>query len=408
MKLSQLRSIERRLDEYVEDFSAELGRSERRYWCKLYLTGLLLDGERKSIEPMAARVPGGEEQAMQQFVNQSPWEHEPVQEKLLKLMHQRYGSPKGALVLDDTTLPKKGENSVGVAYQYCGALGKLANCQTVVTWHYCGEREHFPLLGELYLPKTWIDKPDKLRRVGTPEEKWKFREKWKIALDLLDRLTEWVEYEVIVADAGYGEIRPFLHELDCRNQTFIVQIPDHHCFWPADIEVNEEQKKTGRPRQFQSIADPQLQPLSAKAWRERVEQEELKWRKVKLPLQKKKTVLVAAVRVRETTTKAWRRPGPERWLLIERLSDGSHKYYVSNAPVGASMKQMILWAHQRWKVEQGYQHMKEELGLDHFEGRSWRGLHHHVTLCFMAYCFLALIRHRKKSQLDLARNQKVA
>jgi SRSO17 transposase len=404
MKLSQLRSIEKHLDEYVEGFSAALRRSERRYWCKLYLTGLLLDGERKSIEPMAARVPGGEEQAMQQFVNQSPWEHEPVQEKLLKLMHQRYGSPKGALVLDDTTLPKKGENSVGVAHQYCGALGKVANCQAVVTWHYCGEREHFPLLGELYLPQSWIDEPDKLRRAGIPEERWKFREKWKIALDLLDRLTEWVEYEVIVADAGYGEIRPFLHELDRRNQTFIAQIPDHHGFWPAEVEVDEEQKKMGRPRQFQAIADPQLRPLSAKAWRERVEQEKLKWHKVKLLLQKKKTVLVAAMRVRETTTQAWRRPGPERWLLIERLSDGSHKYYVSNAPVGTSVKQMILWAHQRWKVEQGYQHMKEELGLDHFEGRSWRGLHHHVTLCFMAYCFLMLIRHRKKSQLDLARN----
>src|SRR5215470_11842128 len=347
MKLSQLRSIERRLDEYVEGFSAELGRSERRYWCKLYLTGLLLDGERKSIEPMAARVPGGEEQAMQQFVNQSPWEHEPVQEKLLKLMHQRYGSPKGTLVLDDTTLPKKGENSVGVAHQYCGALGKLANCQAVVTWHYCGEREHFPLLGELYLPQSWIDEPDKLRRVGIPEEKWKFREKWKIALDLLDRLTGLVEYEVIVADAGYGEIPPFLHELDRRNQTFIVQIPNHHCFWPAEVEVDEEQKKMGRPRQFQTIADPQLQPLSAKGWRERVEQEKLKWRKVKLPLQKKKTVLVAAVRVRETTTQAWRRPGPERWLLIERLSDGSYKYYLSNAPHQTSVKQMLGWAHPR-------------------------------------------------------------
>src|SRR5215471_3461411 len=99
--------------------------------------------------------------------------------------------PKSSL--DDTTLPKKGDNSVGVAHQYCGALGKLANCQAVVTWHYCSEREHFPLLGELYLPQSWIDEPDKLRRTGIPEEKWKFREKWKIALDLLDSLTEWVE-----------------------------------------------------------------------------------------------------------------------------------------------------------------------------------------------------------------------
>jgi SRSO17 transposase len=408
MKLSQLKSIEKRLDDYVEGFSAELGRSERRYWCKLYLTGLLLEGERKSIEPIAGRVPGGDEQALQQFVNQSPWKYEPIQEKLLKLMYQRYGGSKGVLVLDDTSLPKKGENSVGVAHQYCGALGKVANCQAMVTWHYCGEREHFPLLGELYLPQSWIDDPDRLQRAGVPEEKWKFREKWRIALDLLDRLKEWVEYEVIALDAGYGEIRPLLHQLDKRNQTFVAQIPDHHCFWPAEIEIDQEQKKMGRPRQFQTIADPQLRPLSAKGWREQVEQKKLKWHKIKLPLQKKKTVMVAAIRVRETTTQAWRRPGPERWLLIERQSDGSHKYYLSNASVKTSVKKMILWVHQRWKVEQGYQQMKEELGLDHFEGRSWRGLHHHLTLCFMAYCFLMLVRQRKKSLLDLARNQEVA
>ncbi len=164
MQVAELKKIEKELGTFVEDFAPEFGRAERRYWCKLYVMGLLLDGERKSIEPMAGRVPGGNEQALQQFVNQSPWAHEPVQEKLVRRLVRRSGQGKGVLVLDDTTLPKKGDASVGVARQYCGALGKVTNCQAIVTWHFCGPRAHFPLLGEVYLPQSWIMDPPKLER----------------------------------------------------------------------------------------------------------------------------------------------------------------------------------------------------------------------------------------------------
>ena len=179
MQVAELKKVEKELGAFVEEFAPELGRTERRYWCKLYLTGLLLDGERKSIEPLAQRVPGGNEQALQQFVNQSPWAHEPMQDKLVRRLVRGSGMGKGVLVLDDTTLPKKGEASVGVARQYCGALGKVANCQAIVTWHYCGPRAHFPLLGEVYLPQSWIANPSKLERAGVPEDKRGFREKWK-------------------------------------------------------------------------------------------------------------------------------------------------------------------------------------------------------------------------------------
>jgi SRSO17 transposase len=351
---------------------------------------------------LAQRVPGGNEQALQQFVNQSPWAHEPVQAKLYRRLVQRSGSGKGVLVLDDTSLPKKGKHSVGVAPQYCGALGKVANCQAIVTWHYSGARRHFPLLGELYLPQSWTAAPAKLRQAGVPPTKWQFREKWKLALELLDQLRGELPYEAIVTDAGYGEIRPFLHALDQREQLFVAQIPESHCFWPATVALEERGRPGGRPRRFPMIADPQAQPLSAKAWRQQAESGKLRWQKITLALQRKKTVAVAAVRVRETTTQAWRRPGPERWLLFERHRDGSYKYYLSNAPLQTSVKQMVGWAHHRWKIEQGYQQLKEELGLDHFEGRSWRGLHHHLTLCFLAYGFLQLLRQKKKRPLDSA------
>src|SRR4029078_11464949 len=150
------------------------------------------------------------------------------------------------------------------------------------------------------------------------------------------------------------------------------------------------------------------QPLSAKAWRQQAEAGKLRWQKITLALQRKKMVVVAAVRVRETTTPHRRRPGPERWLLIERHRDGRCKYYLSNAPRHTSVRRMLNWAHHRWKIEQSYQQLKEELGLDHFEGRSWRGLHHHLTLCFLAYGFLQPLRQKKKRPLDSASSASLA
>jgi SRSO17 transposase len=401
MKFSQLQSLEKQLSDFVEQFAPVLGRSERRYWCKLYLTGLLLDGERKSIEPLATRLPGGDEQCLQQFVNQSPWPQEAVQRQLICLLAKRFGKNPGVLALDDTSLPKKGEHSVGVARQYCGALGKVANCQAIVTWHFTNSKAvHYPLLGQLYLPESWTADPERLERAGVPEANFIFRKKWQIALDLLDQMPEEVAYEAVVMDAGYGEIREFLGELDKRQVTFVAQAPESHGFWPADIAVTTAQKPIGRPRKFETVADPKAQPLSAKQWRLQLEASSAKWQEVKLSLQKEKSVKVLAVRLRETVEQAWRRPGPERWLLIEKRADGSHRYWVSNAAINTTIRQMILLGHQRWQVEQGDQQMKEELGLDHFEGRSWRGLHHHLTLCFMAYGFLRLVQERKKSEVN--------
>jgi SRSO17 transposase len=167
------------------------------------------------------------------------------------------------------------------------------------------------------------------------------------------------------------------------------------------------QKALGRPRKFETIADPRRSLYRPSKWRLQLEASGAQWQEITLPLQSQKTVSVLRIRVRETVAEAWRRPGAERWLLIEKRSDGSHSYWVSNAGEDISAKQLILWGHQRWQVEQGYQQMKEELGLDHFEGRSWRGLHHHLTLCFMAYGFLRLEQARKKNEDDRAWDQEI-
>src|SRR5215204_1585163 len=230
MKLSQLRSIERRLSDFVEEFAPELGRAERRFWCRQYLTGLILDGERKSIEPLASRVPGGNEQSLQQFVNQSPWAHEPVQEKLLNRVHRGYGQKQGVLVLDDTSFPKQGKASVGVAHQYCGALGKVANCQVVVSAEYVAEEPessrplHWPVSGRLYLPEGWAKDPERRERSHVPREVI-VRSKPQIVLCLVDLSREWgVPFEVVVADSGYGKYPSFLGGLEEREVAYVCGV----------------------------------------------------------------------------------------------------------------------------------------------------------------------------------------
>jgi SRSO17 transposase len=233
MTAKQVAVIRQQLQGFVEEFAQELGRSERRHWCGKYLEGLLREGERKSIEPLAARV-GGDDQALQQFVNQSPWEHAAVLHRLRQQMGRR-AQDGGVLVLDDTSLPKQGRHSVGVARQYCGALGKIANCQSIVTWHWTGAGLHWPLAAQLYLPAEWTDDPARMNRAGVPAEAQRFREKWRIALALFDEMKPQLPaYEAIVFDAGYGVVQPLLAELEKREEPYLAQVPGNLAAWPAE------------------------------------------------------------------------------------------------------------------------------------------------------------------------------
>lgn len=393
MNFKELKAVQKELVAFVEIFRPELGRSERRHWCGMYLSGLMLDGERKSIEPMAARLEGGDTQAMSQFVNQSPWGFEPTQARIREYLVDRF-DPKAEesfLTLDDTTFPKKGKHSVGVAHQYCGAMGKQANCQTLVSWQFASPEVHFPLSGELYLPESWTSDLKRMKNAGVPERRFQFREKWRLALDQLDLFRDQVPHEGILCDAGYGQSKEFLHALDDRNELFLAQIPSHMSFWAADVPVGFSQKRTGRKTKHETLQDRRRKPKQAKKWKKELESKPELWKTVVIPHQTRKRIEVAAIRVRETDNSYYRRPGKERWLLIERIktTDGiEYKYHLSSFPLETAIRKLAIAAHVRWKIEQGYQQLKEELGLDHFEGRSWLGFHHHVTLCFMAYAFL--------------------
>jgi len=203
---AQVEKCRERLQRFLVDLVEPLGRSERKHWSEVYIRGLLLDGERKSIEPLAARVGDGNVQAMQQLVGQSPWEWIPVWERLAKRMTAEL-EPDSAWVVDDTGFPKQGDHSVGVERQYSGTLGKVGNCQVAVSLHHVGEQGHTILGWRLYLPETWVKDGERRKEAGIPKDIF-FKTKWQLGLDIIDQARGWgLEDRIVVSDGGYGEHR---------------------------------------------------------------------------------------------------------------------------------------------------------------------------------------------------------
>ena len=390
-----------RLCDYATLFAADFPQSKPARWAGVYLQGLLLDGERKSIEPLSHRVTLPEdltsadpEQALQQFVNQSPWDEHKVLTRYRAHLAHTFASPDGIFLFDDVSFPKQGTHSVGVQRQYCGALGKKANCQVAVSVHYVSPLGHYPLDARLYLPNTWLGDNKRLDRAGVPKDQRRARTKPAIALDLLDRVrAEGLPGRAVVADAGYGVSGDFRAGLEQRGLTYIVGIT-------ADFVVFTDRPRwvapapgRGRPRTRPRLATDNSRPVAVGELAGGIRRRKVTWREgTKGPLAGR----FAWLRVwpgQGWSTGACAVAGPI-WLLIEEQADGQLKYAFSNLPTDATcLRAVRLWT-SRWPVEQGYQQLKEELGLDHFEGRSWRGFHHHVAMTLLAYGFLLLERHR--------------
>ncbi len=395
-----------RLDEYASQFMADFGLIIRRYWAGVYLQGLMLDGERKSIQPMAQRVNvpgwhGDTMQALQQFVNQSPWDEQAVLRTYRRLLAAALADAAGVIVIDDTGFAKKGRHSAGVGRQYSGTLGKTDNCQVAVSLHYAAPRGDYPLALRLFLPETWTSQPERMQAVRVPAETQAPCTKGEIALDLLDQVrAEGLAHRAVVADAGYGLSVDFRRGLEDRHEQYVVGIAGKEAVFsePPTWAVGPDTQR-GRPPTRRYVAADTPQPVVVKQLAEALERTPLSWRQgTKGPLHAE----FAWVRV--WPANRWQHgraaadvPALEseaRWLLVEWRTDGSIRYALSNLPAETPMLEAVgLWK-TRWQVEQGYQQLKEELGLDHFEGRSWPGFHHHATLCFLAYGFLALERLR--------------
>lgn len=400
---AQIERCRKRMDQFLTDLVEPIGRSERRHWAAVYVRGLLLNGERKSIEPLAARLPDGNVQALQQFIGQSPWEWDAVWERLGKRMTAEL-EPEAAWVVDDTGFPKQGSHSVGVSRQSSGTLGKTGNCQIAVSVHHVGEEGNAPLGWRLYLPESWASDERRRLDAGIPAEVV-FRPKWELALDIIDQIRGWgLADRVVLADAGYGESTEFRQELEQRQLRYIVGVAPQVGVWLEPPQATLlKPMRTGRPPSTLHYGDQR--PLSAKTVAQQAKGwKTIGWREGSRGRLKSR---FWAGRVQPSHGfHEGKAPLKEVWLLVEwpESEQEPTKYFFCDLPADYSLRRLVRLTKCRWKIEQDYQQLKEELGLDHYEGRSWQGWHHHVTLVMMAHAFLTLetLRGKKNYWVDPA------
>ncbi|MPR13670.1 IS701 family transposase [Microvirga tunisiensis] len=388
---------EHELQSWLEPFLKPLRHPARRRMCPLYVAGLIGPGDRKSLQPMAARVAPADYDQLHHFVAVGPWDEAPLDAELLAQANQLVGGPDAILVIDDTALLKKGTHSVGVASQYAGVVGKKANCQSLVSLTLAKGEVPVPIVLRLFLPETWIRDPERLKHAGVPETLWVERSKPEIALEELQRMMQaGVSFGAVVTDAGYGISAPFRQGLSALGLLWAVGIPRIQKVYPADVRLGPAPRTRGGPRK---TPIPDAEAVASEAMLAKSSWRRITWRRgTKGPLRAK----FAAVRVRVADGPAVRLqgrtgqhlPGDEVWLVGEHRTSGERKYYLSNLPPDTSLKQLASLIKARWVCEQAHQQLKEELGLDHFEGRSWRGLHRHALLTLIAYLFLQHLRLR--------------
>jgi SRSO17 transposase len=398
----RLALVRGRLEAFASEmFDGALVRSEQRKWGGVYLRGLMLDGKRKSIEPMAARLVDGDEQCLQQFVNQSPWDERVVRASLARRMCAEI-EPE-MWVIDDTGFAKKGRFSVGVGRQYSGTLGRVENCQVGVSVNAATDRASCPLDWRIFLPEAWDDDRERRARAHVPDEV-RHREKWRLALDMLDELAEGgLRPPVVGADAGYGESTEFRRGLDDRQIPYVVQVK------PSTSALAEHVRREradyggrGRPPVARYRATPSsLKDLVLAAGKRAAEG--VSWREGSRGRMHSRFL---AVRVKPANrqliaaAQADDRELDVRWLLAEWPSDADAPtdYWLSSLPADTDLKTLVRLAKLRWRIEHDYRELKHGLGLDHFEGRSYRGWHHHVTLVSVAHAFLTLERRRPRTR----------
>jgi len=379
------------LETWLAPFLADLTHPAQRRMCPAYIAGLIGPGDRKSIQPLAARTGDVGYDQLHHFIASGTWDAAPFESRLLSEADRLVGDGKGYLVIDDTALPKKGRASVGVAPQYASSQGKTANCQSLVSVT-LASREVPVMVGlRLFLPESWTDDPARMKRARVPAGRQAAMSKPDIAIAEVDRvMAAGVRFGCVLADAGYGSGAAFRQALSERGLSWAVGLSSRQTVYAADVELTFPAARGGRPRKYH-IPDqaPVLvaDMLADETWRK------VAWRR---GTKGRLTCLFAARRVRiaeghrhrMADNRVQSMPGDEVWLVGERRSSGERKYYVSNLPPDTPLRQLAAAIKARWVCEQAHQQLKEELGLDHFEGRSWPGLHRHALMAMLAYAFL--------------------
>ena len=405
MQVRELERVGKSLESFLTGLTASMGRSERRPWAGVCVRGLLLDGERKSVEPMATRL-GQSDQALQQFVNQSPWSADRLLEGLAKATARTLSD---YWIIDETSFPKAGEHSAGVQRQDGGALGKKANGQIAVSLHRADEQNGTsqPLSWRLDLPESWTGDTARRQRAGIPPQV-AHRSKLDLALGLIDQALGWrVPAGIVLADEADGGSFEWRAALRARGLFDAVRVPWTTTGWTDEPRFGAPaQAARGRPAHRRPLLSPEpknllaiARALPAAAWKR------VPWRHGSK----------GAPRGRFATCRLWAANGWRQGPQPERVEEvalvewpagepAPTRYWLARLERKVSLSKFVATARARWRVEEDYRELKEELGLDHLEGRSWQGCHHHVALVTAAFVFLRheQARHRRRAQKNSA------
>jgi SRSO17 transposase len=398
MNRRELDRLEQDLTEYLDTMMDDMGRIERVAAMRSYVTGLLLDGERKSIEPMASRLVSrpseiqGMRQRLQQAVTVATWSDREMFERLASKVESELPGIE-AFALDDTGFAKSGPHSVGATRQYSGTLGRVDNCQVAVSLHLAGETGSACIAFDLYLPQEWVVDEVRRAKAGVPDEIG-FRTKHQIALAQIDgALAAGIRKHVVLADAGYGDSTDFREALSARGLSYAVAVNGQPMVWPPQSRPRQQLRTSGtRGRPRTKYTDEKHPPQRISEFAAGLQYRRLTWRQGSRGWQASRFAF-ARIRTAHGYSKA-APPGDEQWLIAEWPTgeSGPTRFWLSNLPSTVSRRRLVRLLKLRWRIERDYQEMKQEVGLDHFEGRTWRGFHHHATLCAVAHAFLALRR----------------
>jgi len=383
---------------YHAYFSPLFARREQRGWGLQYMQGLLADLPRKSVEPMALALPEGNVRAMQQFLGEGAWDDHAILAAHQRLVAETLGEPDGVVIVDGSDFPKQGTASVGVARQYCGAQGKIANCQAGVFLAYASRKGYTLLDRRLYLPKEWftVAARARRRRCRIPRDVG-FRTAPALAGDMITTLPAELPVGWVTFDEGFGQNPGFLTQLEQAHLRYLAEVP---CLtrvwrqWPSRILLPGRGRR-GRPRKYAGVAPGSARPqrvdgiarhLPRTAWHTYVIKDGAKG------------AIRAAFAFLRIYPVRQRVPGPPSWLVLRRTLDGRSetKYYLSNAPADTRPDTLVRVSGMRWPIERAFQECKGELGMDHYETRTWAGWHHHQTLVILAHHFLVRLRLRLK------------
>lgn len=403
MTPKELRQLEDSLEDFLGYITDKMGRKERREALSNYVRGLLLDGERKSMVPIAQRLasaPGHSEairQQLQQAVTVAKWDESELFRRLALRVEENLPD-LDAFVIDDTGFPKKGEHSVGVQRQYSGTLGRIDNCQIATSLHLASEEGGACIGMRLFLPEAWANDPKRRAKAGVPEGVT-HRTKLELALEMLDHALEWgLPARPVLADAAYGDSTDFRKGLEERGLPYVLRVSGSAVVWPPGTCPSPPTPKppgVGGRKRTKWVSPPGVEPVPIGELAKGLPSRRFRhvtWREGTRGPQRRR---FAALRVRTAHRhRAGHPPGEEQWLLCEWSYSKKEPtaFYLSNLPKRTTLKRLVYLAKLRWRIERDYQELKGELGLDHFEGRTWRGFHHHVALVAAAHAFLTLQR----------------